>query len=87
MKKLTGPERAERHANRQKAERELDEVRAYGYRIHKFSDVHWRVSHPDTDLEADIWPTTRKLMSRETWRPEKYASLLEAIQRIYQEHL
>jgi len=87
MTKITATGRARRATNKAEAEKELEELDAYGYEVHKFLDYHWRVRHTDTDFEVDVWPTTKKVMDRETWKTEKYENLLEAIQRLFKDHL
>lgn len=82
--RLTFKEKVERAKNLKDARADREELEAYGYTVHSFTEWHWRVSnHPDYTLEVDVWPTTKKVMNRQTWQTQKYKSLLDDIVRMF----
>jgi hypothetical protein len=65
----------DRHATmkiKNKAEflnKEYSNLLEAGFTVHRFSTVHWRVSNPDSDVQIDVWPSTKKM-----WHPAMYSS-------------
>lgn len=61
----------------------IEELEILGYKVWKFAPWHWRVSAPDSDIEVDVWPTTKKLMPRiGHWKSRHYKNLLKEIPAI-----
>lgn len=74
-------------ANRIEAEKDLEELDAFGFEVEKFSSVHWRITHIDDDFKVDVWPTTKKLMSVMTRKSKKYTHLAHDIEELHKEEI
>jgi len=71
---------SKKHKKNLNAASDIAAVKAAGYTVHQFSDIHFRISAPHTKLVVDVWPTTRKLWvfgSKD--KSHRYSDILEEL--------
>lgn len=76
----------QRQTNREEAEKDLEELDAFGFEVEKFIPSHWRITKVDhEEFKVDVWPTTKKMMSHTTWKAKKYNYLAHEIEELYKQ--
>lgn len=73
-----------RQKNLSESYTQLQELKAYGYKVEEFETWHWRISYPDSDMEVDVWPTSKKYWIKGSYQgSSEYKDLFETIHSLF----
>lgn len=68
---------------------DLEELRAHGYEVRRFTNYHYRISHLEHEIEIDLFPNHCRFSVRYptfTSKAKSYFNLVADINGIFREH-
>jgi hypothetical protein len=76
-----------RNLNWQKeTENDIQECRALGWKVKRFSDIHFRIIEPEFGLSIDVWPSTAKWWGVDSGkRSGTYLDLIHTATKYFEE--